>query len=62
VTKEQLRAIRNYCKRNVYTPKELLQALKENGTVSIDAKVEDLGDYVQGGYKEMTKYLEDSLE
>lgn len=61
MTKEQWRAICNYSKKNIHTPQELLQQLKENGTVSIDANLEELGDYPKGkSYKEMILFLEEN--
>lgn len=62
MTKAQWAALYTFCEDAGYTRSEVLQELKNNGTVARDTRLEDLSDYVDGtSYDEMMKFLGDNL-
>ena len=59
MTKTQLRAVSDFCRENCITKTELLEILKENGTIADNAKLDDLSDYVKDDTrKAMWQFLE----
>lgn len=62
MTKAQRRAIDDYCRENCITKKELLEILKENGTIAGNAELDDLSDYVKDDTrKSMWQFLEGNV-
>lgn len=62
MTKAQRAAINNYCEEYGCTRKELLDALKDNGTVEHDTTLEELGKYAKGStYDAMMCFLEANI-
>lgn len=62
MTKAHWAAIYNYCEKHLITKWDLLEALKENGTVERNTKLDELGDYVNGNtYDDMMCFLERNL-
>ena len=62
MTKTQTRAVNDFCRENCITKKELLEILKENGTIERNAKLDDLSDYVKGDTrKAMRQFLEGNV-
>ena len=61
MTKAQWAAINNYCEENYCTRQELVEALRNNGTVDRSTKLEELGDYAKGDtYEDMLTFLEEN--
>lgn len=62
MTKAQWAAVYTFCEDMGLTKWELLNALKNNGTVDRSCKLEELSDYVSGTtYDEMMKWLGDNV-
>lgn len=62
MTKAQWKAIYDYCEEYSIPKSALLKELKENGTVSRDTTLEELGDYPESAtYDAMIKFLEENL-
>lgn len=58
MTKQQWAAVYAFCEEFGCSPRELLDELKENGTVDRHTKLEELGDYPMGtSYNEMLEFL-----
>ena len=62
MTRGQWKAINDFCDGIGYERQELLQILKDNGTLDRKARLEDLGEYVSGKtYDDMMKFLEHNV-
>ena len=63
MTKAQWSAVYHYCTEYGYdTPREVLDALKANGTVTQDTKLAELNEYVNDtSYDAMFQFLGDNL-
>ena len=63
MTKEQWRAVYDYCAEYGYDePKDLLADLKANGTVDDSTSLKNLGEFVSGKtYDDMFEFLGENL-
>lgn len=62
MTKTQWKALYDFCEEFGCTTQELLEELKENGTVPNTARLSELSDYVSGtSYDAMIEYLGDNV-
>ena len=62
MTKRQLRAVNDFCRENCLSKNELLEILKENGTIASNAELDDLSDYVKDDTrKAMWQFLEENV-
>lgn len=63
MTKAQWSAVYHYCTEYGYdSPREVLDELKANGTVTEDTRIAELGDYAEGKtYDAMYQFLADNL-
>ena len=62
MNKSQYAALKDFCIENGCTTREVLKALKSNGTVDSTTKIKELGSYVSGdSYEAMQRFLEENL-
>ena len=63
MTTAQYKAVHDFCNAVGCTVRELLTALKSNGTIESTARMADLSEYVaRGDYNTMIRFLEDNLQ
>ena len=62
MTKAQWKAIYDYCETNIISKWDLLEELKQNGTIDRSTNLDELGEYVNGNtYDDMMEFLERNL-
>lgn len=62
MTNAEWKAVYDYCKENVLSGYELMNALKSNGTIGREDTLEDLGRYVKHrSYDGMMRFLIENL-
>ena len=62
MSEKQRRAVLDFCRENCLSKNELLEILKENGTIASNAEIDDLSDYVKDDTrKAMWQFLEENV-
>lgn len=63
MNKEQWKAVYDFCEENFFErPSDLLEVLRENGTIPNNSNLKDFGDYDESGtYKGMMKFLKANI-